>query len=460
MSESMKIISRGNGNRKMNYLKERQETKENIIEKGKYAIKKESMFPFYLLLFYIFMEYGRPQALLPFLRILHLSGITISFLALYVLLSGKVQFKDKQTILYLFLLGQMVIHGPIAVNNYWALMVFLGMMMNFVAFLSLIHFVDSQEKYEKLLRIWLGIHAFLSVVGIVNQGKGIGGFLGDENDLCMTLNMVIPFSFFLALDQKGGKRVFYLVLTCLFLFAIIITQSRGGFIGLIATGMYCWIRTKRKFVTASILVILAVFAVIMAPPKYWDEVHSITEQGASKGTGEARVYTWKIGWEIFLSNPIIGVGQGNFPWVFGEYEREITGSDEPFHGRSVAGRMAHSIYFTMLPELGLVGTFTILAMIFYCLKDLNFVKKRLIPVNINKAKSNLDTGIASAKLYHIALALEGSLVSYLVSSSFISTLYYPNIWIMMGFIMSLKKIVINKELHTGVMVNMYNKRHA
>jgi O-antigen ligase len=434
--------------------------KENNISIGRYLIKKESTIPFFLVIFYIFMEYCRPQSLFPFLRAFHLSGITIALLALCVVLSGKVKLKQKQTMLYLFLLGQMVIHGPIAVNNYWALMVFIGMTMNFVVFLSLIHFVDSQERYEKLIKIWLGIHVFLAVMGIMKQGKGIGGFLGDENDLCMTLNMIIPFTFFLALDQIGSKRIFYLVLTGLFLFAIIITQSRGGFVGLVATGMYCWFRTKRKFVTALIIGILAVFSVIMAPSQYWDEVRSITEQGTTKGTGEARIYTWSIGWEIFLDNPIMGVGQGNFPWVFGTYEREVTESDEPFHGRSVAGRMAHSIYFTMLPELGLVGTFTIFAMIIYSIKDLNFIKKRAIPGKNNKANAYSGTNIPSTMLYHIALALEGSLISYLVSSSFISTLYYPNMWIMMGFIMSLKRIVAREELPTSGMVGMPHIKYS
>lgn len=434
--------------------------KEKKFLNGGYLVKKESMIPFFLVLFYLFMEYGRPQSLLPFLRLLRLSGITVALLAFCVVFSGKVRFKEKQTMLYLFLLGEMVIHGPIAVNNYWTLMIFIGMTMNFVVFLSLIHFVDNQEKYEKLINIWLAIHVFLAIMGILHKGKGVGGFLGDENDLCMTLNMIIPFSFFLALDQTGKKRIYYLSITCLFLFAIIITQSRGGFVGLVATGMYCWLRTKRKFITAFIIGILAVFAVIMAPPQYWGEVRSITEEGTSKGTGEARIYTWTIGWHIFLENPIMGVGQGNFPYVFGEYEREVTGSDDPFHGRSVAGRAAHSIYFTMLPELGLVGTFTILAMIFYCFKDLNLVKKMFIPGKSNKININAGTVMYSEKLYHIALALEGSLVSYLVSSSFISTLYYPNLWILMGFIMSIKRIVLARESPASGMVNVSSKQYA
>jgi len=44
-------------------------------------------------------------------------------------------------------------------------------------------------------------------------------------------------------------------------------------------------------------------------------------------------------------------------------------------------------------------------------------------------------------MHVFALALEGSLISYLVSGAFISILYYPNIWVLMGFVVSLKKIV-------------------
>jgi len=114
----------------------------------------------------------------------------------------------------------------------------------------------------------------------------------------------------------------------------------------------------------------------------------------------------------------------------------------------------------MLPELGLIGTLTILAMIFYCLKDLNLVKKRFIPGKSTKINAIAGSSTPSAKLYHIALALEGSLVSYLVSSSFISTLYYPNLWILMGLIMSLKRIVVPNELPASAMVNISNKKHA
>lgn len=407
--------------------------RERLRSKNLTRMKRESLFPFYLVLLYLFLEYSRPQDLIPFLSVFRLPLITVVLLGLSILFSGKFRLRDKQTLLFMAILGLMVIHGPIAVNNYWALMIFLTMSLNFVVFLSLVHFVDTPEKYERLVRIWLGIHIFLAIVGIVKKGEGIGGFLGDENDFCMTLNMIIPFSFYLSVHAYRGKKIRYILLTCLFLFVVVLTESRGGFVGLSATFLYCWLRTKQKAVTALLVALLAVFAVFVAPSTYWSEVRSITEEGAQTGTGEERVYTWRVGWHMFLDNPVLGVGQGNFPYVFRKYEIEA-GFEEGYYGRSVAGRAAHSVYFTVLPELGLVGTFLFLAIIFYNLKDLNQIK------NTSLTLDGMEGGNRPSGYYYYALALEGSLITYLVSGAFISVLYYPNLWILMGFIISLKNI--------------------
>jgi O-antigen ligase len=140
---------------------------------------------------------------------------------------------------------------------------------------------------------------------------------------------------------------------------------------------------------------------------------------------------------MFLDNPVMGVGQGNFPYVFRKYEVEAGHGEEGYHGRSVAGRAAHSIYFTMLPELGMIGTGIFLVMVFNMFKDLKTVKSRSSGSGPPK---NRPSNPLSNRNYALALGLEGALVSYLVSGAFISVLYYPNIWLLMGFIGSLKKV--------------------
>ena len=70
---------------------------------------------------------------------------------------------------------------------------------------------------------------------------------------------------------------------------------------------------------------------VFAPGNYWDEIDSSTsDETMGTGTGAARLYTWGIGMDMFYANPIIGVGQSNFPWTFGIYE-----GDQRFNERSI-----------------------------------------------------------------------------------------------------------------------------
>ena len=334
-------------------------------------------------------------------------------------------------------MSEMVIHGPIAVNNYWAFQIFYTMTITFIAYLAIVNIVDNDIKYEKLIKYWLVINIFLAIVGFIKKGKGVGGFLGDENDFCMALNMILPFSLFgiFSAKTKSGK-MYCIFITCFFLFVVILTQSRGGFVGLVAVAVYCWLRTKKKVVLAFMMGLLVVFALLIAPTEYWEEVKSINDESTmTYGTGGQRIYAWKLGWKMFIDNPIMGVGQGNYPWNVMEAEEQMGMS---WQTRSLSGRAAHSLYFTLLPELGLIGTILYGMMLIYSLKDLKYLK------NISKMRQKALSKDDSNRIYYLALACEGSLVGFLVSSVFISTLYYPNFWILCGFIVSFKKITYDK----------------
>ena len=417
--------------------------------------KNQSLFPFYLIIIYLFLEYGRPQMLVPFLRFFHLPLITIVLLTLSLFFTGKLNLKDNQTIVFMLILFEMVIHGPIAVNNYWAFQVFYSMVATYFAYLAIINIIDTEYKYNKLIKFWLLIFIFLAIFGYFNAnlhiakryrtGIGVGGFLGDANDFSMALNMILPFALFgIFTAKKKIEKAYFIILIFLFVFVIIITESRGGFIGLASVLLYSWIRSNKKLILGSLMLMLLLLAFIAAPPTYWDEVRSISTENTEEnryGTGAQRVYAWKIGWRIFLDNPIIGVGQGNYPWRVGETE-DIMGVQ--WQQRSLAGRAAHSLYFTLLPELGIVGVVLFICLIVFSIKDLSYIKKVL------KAKYCIYSEDESKKIYFLVLALEGSLIGFLTSSTFISTLYYPSFWIWCGFSLSLKKIVYSRA-------NIHNK---
>jgi len=385
---------------------------------------------FHLTVVYLLLEFGRPQDLVPILAPLHLPGLVTVLLALALTLRRRIDLSDKQTRLVVLLLALMALHVPLAVNNFRALMGLKNMLFTFLVYLGIAISLDTLPKIRTLITPWLGVHLLLAIHGIAKHGQGVGGFLGDENDFAMTLNMVVPFSFFLAFSERNqAKKLLYMGLTFVFVLANIFSFSRGGFVGLLAVGICCWLRSPKKLRSAVVIAALGLLVSLYAREGYWERIQSGWEQGVSAGTGEDRVYMWKFAWRMFLDNPVIGVGQENFPVRFAEYEGE-----ERLYGVTRIWRVAHSLYFTLLPELGFVGGFIFFRILYWIWRDLIAIR-RPTPQRFKEARNMAPT------ILSYAYAMEASLIGFLVSSIFISTLYYPNFWVTMGFVVALRRIV-------------------
>ena len=379
----------------------------------------ESKTGFYLVLASLIFEFGRPQELIPGIKLIPFASVLDLLLILNVVMSRKLDLSRLQTKLWIPLIVVMAIHVPIARNNFWALMTFKDMLLTFGLYLGIVTYVNSLEKMLTLMKMWLGILGFLAVIGIAQGGHGIGGWMGDENDFCMVMNMAVPFGYFLLFSATGvAQKMKYLGFLGTFIFAAMATLSRGGFIGLASVGAYCWYRSPKKLNALIVVVVAVLFMLMLAPETYWDEIASSTseETMSDEGTGGARLYTWGIGMDMFLYNPIIGIGQGNFPWTFELYE-----AGQRFHERSFGGRAAHSAWVTLISELGLVGIVIVGAMLFQCYKDLKQVRSRFTPAE-SRQKHGQAVQVGEDMRAYLARAMEGSLIGFIVSGVFISTL--------------------------------------
>ena len=394
---------------------------------------RKGTFPFYLVLLYLLMEFGRPQDSVPGFASLRLPMLVSICLIVSILLNSKtMKFADRSTKLFVAFLILMLVHIPFAVNNYYAFFTTYGMVLTFIVYLGILMFVDSRRKFKTLIAMWVGIHVCLAILGLRKSGVGIGGFLGDENDFCLTLVMILPYAYFLTFSDTNFKeKMLHLALAMVFLATIMATFSRGGFLGLLSVGAYLWLRSPRKGASACVILLFAFFAISFAPNGYWEEMSTIQKEysGELIGTGEQREYEWSVGWKMFRENPIFGVGQGNFPWEFNNYEE-----NGGWEGRSLSGRAAHSLYYTLMPELGLVGLVLFIAMNYCVVKNLSFVRR----VYGDRQKSIADT--EARFFFYSGCAIEASLIGYLVSGYFISVLYYPNFWVLMAFAATIRNI--------------------
>lgn len=401
----------------------------------------DSKVGFYLVVLYMLFEFGRPQDIIPGIKGIPFgTGISVLIL-LKVLQSGKLNFSRLQTKLWIPLFAVMAIHVPLAVNNFWALMTFKDMFLLFCVYLGVITFIDTIEKMMTLMKFWMAIHVLLAAMGIAKGGVGIGAWMADENDFCMVMNMAAPFGYFLMFSANGlAQKLKYLGCLGAFILAAMASLSRGGFIGLASVGSYCWYRSPKKINALIVLFVAVVFMVLLAPETYWDEIASSTsDETIDKGTGAERLYTWGIGMEMFINNPIFGIGQSNFPWTFDVYQEGRT-----FQGRSIAGRQAHSAWVTLIAELGLAGIIIIGMMLLQCYRDLKLVRTRFAPPD-SRLKHGVTVHPGEDIRVYLARAMEGSLIGFIVSGVFISILWYPSLWIMMAFVVALRNLADNDQ---------------
>lgn len=388
-----------------------------------------------ILLVYFFVEYVRPQDWLPALGALKIGFIVTLLSAIMWWVKGdKGVLKDpliRAHVLFI-LVGAATV--TFAVNTYWVFQICLSLTLMFVAgVLPSTRFLASPERISHFVKVWVIFHVLLALTAFRTGGRGPGAFLGDENDLALALNMAIPYAFFMSQSplNKGSTRWWYRVATGLLIAGSIFTWSRGGFLGLLAGMGMVWFLSRHKIRNLAIILILG-FTVLAAVSNFsekgsvLDEFQTISDPNDS--TRRDRINSWARAWEMFVDNPVLGVGVSNFGWRVADYE--MRDPDFDFNrSRLHGGRAAHSLYFTLLPEMGSVGALLYLAMIWLTVR-------KLIGV-IRMPSKDSPVAPALGELALIAKAMIASLVAFLVSGAFVTVVYYPHLFYLIGFCVAL-----------------------
>lgn len=414
-----------------------------VMSRVKQQGQNNQPFVYWLLFVYFFLEYGRPQDYVQAFGLIK-PGLIVTLILLFAWLSKG----DKSSlwqppinyvILFICAAGFSTLY---AVNNYHA---FRATQLLFLylagAILPGIMLINTYPRLQSLIKFWMLLHVFVAIMALQNGGRGPGSFLEDENDLALTLNMVVPYLWFMSQspDTKGIKRFYYFLAACVVIAGVVVTASRGGFLGLVAVIGGIIVFSPKRLRNFAVVTLVCVVGYLMIPESYKKEVASISD--TENGTRNDRIYSWKMGWRMFLANPVVGVGANNYPWNVHIYEMQAFGDgtgEIKMHG----GRAAHSVYFTLLPELGMVGTLIYLLLLFKSFKEL----ARL-------AKIDKDLERNSAELINLSLmarAMMVAMATFLVTGTFISVLYYPQLWYLAGFIAILsnvaKKVHVEKAL--------------
>jgi O-antigen ligase len=235
-----------------------------------------------------------------------------------------------------------------------------------------------------------------------------GYVMGDPNYFASSALLCLPLAclFSRSMPQRW-VRWSCAASVVLILAAFIVSGSRGGFLGLIAVVLILIWHSKRRLVALILVASLGGAFLAVAPFTPADRV--LHSSGSGEGGKEARLILWSAGWRMFLDNPILGVGYGNFRLVAPRYVTNDVGHDF----------LPHNEYLERLAEMGLPGLLALLGMFVASIVTLHRVRRA--------AKR-----CGSRFLVNAALGVQAGLIGFAISIFFLSAGFLRLFWFMVA----------------------------
>jgi putative inorganic carbon (HCO3(-)) transporter len=160
--------------------------------------------------------------------------------------------------------------------------------------------------------------------------------IGQPNALAAYLVIAIPVTATLTFGQKKSARIAALAGLLSMVVALLVTYSRGGYLGLaVAGGVFIygyWGRTalgqplRRTYAGAVILALLATVALV-APIRgvltsTWNRAWSVSAVNNDESIG-AHLDLWRVAARIIETHPFVGTGPETFPDLFPRYSPTV-----------------------------------------------------------------------------------------------------------------------------------------
>jgi probable O-glycosylation ligase (exosortase A-associated) len=212
----------------------------------------------------------------------------------------------------------------------------------------------------------------------------------------------------LQIVRRRAVKIFLVLAMLAGATSVLFSFSRGAFVGFIATVGYLWIKSSKKVAAAAGLTAFVVLFLAVMPQAYWERIESIRGY-KTEGSAQGRLDAWTGALEMLHDHPLVGVGADNFNRTFGEL----------YNRNSARWTAAHSLYFQILGELGLAGAAFLVWFLARNFVELAKLRRRL---------RGQAPGSAPHELYLLTLGVECGLVSYLITTIFLNSLFYPHLW--------------------------------
>lgn len=349
---------------------------------------------------------------------------------------------------YLVMIGIFLVWLPFALNRGFLINGF-GKVVQYSLLTALtVSVLETPQQVITLLKLFLFQFIWFGVQGLPTAGVTWHQNLSNDDSFGPFMTIGLGFGYYVAIGATSKKYRYLGVFICLLGVAgTVVSFARGAIIGLCVVFAMLAIRAPRKLAFLGYGVVLAVtglVVIMLAFPngEFWNEMATITEEGASAGTGLQRWVMWQAAGELFLTHPILGVGPGNFGPAATEYftERGVTNMGSTFDTPDKMYMMAlHNDYVQVMVEQGLVGLFALACVYVHFFKCVRFLRTEAV----QKAWVNHTGGFISPG--NLALGLEAAMVGFLVTSVFYPQLFI-NYWMWSIMMLALVSSAIARSM--------------
>lgn len=298
------------------------------------------------------------------------------------------------------------------------------------------HLITTRRYFQGMIWVFLISGFYLGYELYSGSGRfysgrfhaGVGGSdFGEGNFLAAHFGFLLPFVGIMLLKGSWKVRAFSVVAAVFMVNSIILTQSRGIFIGLaagivVASFYSTMLRGHRKKIVALVLVGL-VGAYSLTHPGYWQRIATIQadEDFGRDRSAEGRLDAWKGAWLMAQDYPL-GVGVGHFFFYIGDYAPTMEGKD------------THNTYLRCLAELGFHGLLVLLLMIFTSFLILRDIDRKTLVLDSDKQE-----------FYQLnVFAIRIALTVYLTAAMFISSVYIEEMYWLLMMPVFLKRALENE----------------
>lgn len=338
---------------------------------------------------------------------------------------------------------------PNIVSN-WLLYEKMAKVLVFVLIMPLIVYGRFRiHSFVIALGLGIGFHSLIEGLKYLISGgghrvQGLAKF-GDNNFFAVLILMGMPLLIYLYRQSTNRlTKIAALSAAALTILTVMGTNSRGGMLAMVAAGLWLILTGRRKLLTLTVTGALTALVLAFAPGSWLDRMNTVKSADQDQSF-LSRVEAWQISSAVALKNPVLGGGfhaiENAAVWEQFRGSTGLLGFLPAYDYEFVNFRAAHSAYFEVLGDRGLLGFLIFIAILANTLIT-TFQTRRLA----------LAGGPGMAWASDLATALSAIMIAYAVGAAGVSLAYAEMLYVVAILTEILKHHVLTEGTNATVRV--------